>query len=102
MRVEREVLRLQMLSGLVVGEIVEQDGAQNGAFGINVCRQGLREMVVSGGQGRSRRRQRCYRHARCECEVETRKTEDKLNFYGCPLAQQEVNGPKSPHSPHYR
>src|ERR1043165_4160805 len=37
-----------MLCRLVVGEIVEEDGAQNGAFGFDVCRKRLRGNVISG------------------------------------------------------
>jgi hypothetical protein len=48
MRIEREVLRLQMLGGFVVGQVVEQDRAQNGTLGFNVCGQSVRETVISG------------------------------------------------------
>ena len=35
MRIEREIFRPQMLRGLVVGKIVEQDRAENGALGLH-------------------------------------------------------------------
>jgi hypothetical protein len=38
MGVEGEVLGLEMLSGVVIGVVVEQDGAEDGAFGFDVCR----------------------------------------------------------------
>ena len=50
MRIEREVLRLQMLGSFVIGQIVEQDRAQDRALGFNVCRQSVREIVISRGQ----------------------------------------------------
>jgi hypothetical protein len=39
-----------MFCGLMVSEIVEQDGAQNRALGFDVRRQAVRETVISGGQ----------------------------------------------------
>jgi hypothetical protein len=51
MRIEREIFRLEVLSCLVVRKIIQQDGAENGAFGFHVCREAVRETVVSGGQG---------------------------------------------------
>jgi hypothetical protein len=39
-----------MFGGLVVGEIVEQDRAQNRALGFDVCRKAVRESVISGRQ----------------------------------------------------
>ena len=51
MGVERKIFRLEMLGGLVVGKIVQQDGAENRAFGFNVGRQAVRETVVGGCQG---------------------------------------------------
>ncbi len=38
MGVERKVFRAQMLGGIVVGVIVEQDGAEDGALGFDVRR----------------------------------------------------------------
>ena len=51
MRVERKIFRLEMLSRLVVGKIVQQDGAENGTLGFNVGRQAVRETVVGSCQG---------------------------------------------------
>ena len=49
--VEREVFRLEMLGSLVVGKIVQQDGAEDGTFGFHVGRKAVRETVVSSSQG---------------------------------------------------
>ena len=51
MGVEREIFRLQMLGRLVVRKIVQQDGAEDGAFGFNVRGQAVREIVVGRCQG---------------------------------------------------
>ena len=40
-----------MLGSLVVGKIVQQDGAENGTFGFHVGRKTVRETVVSSCQG---------------------------------------------------
>ena len=50
MGVEREIFRLEMFSGLVIGEVVQQDGAQNGAFRFHVSGKAVRETVVGSGQ----------------------------------------------------
>jgi len=50
MGVERKIVRLQTLRGLVVGEIVEQNRAQDGALGFYVGRQTMRETVVGSRQ----------------------------------------------------
>jgi hypothetical protein len=50
MRIEREIFRLEMLGGLIVGKIVQQDGAENGTFGFHICRKTVRETVVGSGQ----------------------------------------------------
>ncbi len=52
MGVERKVFRLEMLRRLVVSKVVEQDGAENRALGLNIGRQAVRETVVSSCQGR--------------------------------------------------
>ena len=36
MRVEREVVGLELLGGFGVGGIVEQDGAEDGLFGVDI------------------------------------------------------------------
>src|SRR6185503_5876982 len=51
-RVERKVFRLEVLRRLVVGKVVQQDGAENGPLGFNVGRQAVGESVVGSGQGR--------------------------------------------------
>ena len=48
-RIEREIFRPQMLGRLVVGEIVEQDRAQNGALGFHI-RGKHAEVVIRGRQ----------------------------------------------------
>ena len=48
--VERKIFGLEMLSGLVVRKIIQQDGAENGAFGFNVGGQAVREIVVGRSQ----------------------------------------------------
>jgi hypothetical protein len=35
---------------LVVGQIIEKDGAKNRTLGLNICRQRLRGNVISGRQ----------------------------------------------------
>ena len=50
MRIERKIFRLQMFGGLVVGEIIEQNGAKNRTFRFHVCGQRVREAVVGDGQ----------------------------------------------------
>ena len=39
-----------MFGGFVVRQVVQQDGAENGAFGFHVRRETVRETVVSGCQ----------------------------------------------------
>jgi hypothetical protein len=39
-----------MFSGLVVREVVQQDGAEDGTFGFYVGRKTVRETVISGSQ----------------------------------------------------
>ena len=34
----RKIFGLQMLGGIIEGVIVEQDGAENGALGFDICR----------------------------------------------------------------
>ena len=41
MRVEREIFDPQMLRRLVVGKVVEQDGAENRALGFHVGRESV-------------------------------------------------------------
>src|SRR6266403_1469135 len=45
MGIEREILGFEMFGSLVVGEIVQQDSAENGSFGLNISRQAVREIV---------------------------------------------------------
>src|SRR5580693_5914662 len=49
-RVERKILDAQMLRRLVIGKVVEQDRAQNGALSLYVRRKSA-DAVVGGGQG---------------------------------------------------
>ena len=50
MRVQGKVVRLELLGGLGVGRVVQQDGAQNGLFGVYVRRQsGIEGQVGDGG-----------------------------------------------------
>jgi hypothetical protein len=51
MGVEGKVFRLEMLSRLVVRKIIQQDSAENGSFGFDVCRETVGETVVGSGQG---------------------------------------------------
>ncbi len=46
-RVEREIFDPQMLGGLVVGKVVEQDRAQNRAFGLDVRRKSADAVIGS-------------------------------------------------------
>jgi hypothetical protein len=39
-----------MLGGLIVGKIVQQDGAKDGTFGFHVRRKTMRETVVGSCQ----------------------------------------------------
>jgi hypothetical protein len=48
--VEGEVFRAQDLGGLVVGQVVEQYGAQDGALGVERGGQAAFQVVVGGGQ----------------------------------------------------
>ena len=50
MGVERKVFRLEMLGRLVVGKIIQQDGAEDGPLGFHVGRQAVRETVVGSCQ----------------------------------------------------
>ena len=50
MRVEREIFNPQMLGGLVVGKVVEQDRAQNRALGLYVRRKRA-DRVIGSCQG---------------------------------------------------
>jgi len=50
MGVERKVLRLQVLSCLVVGKIIQQDSAKNRPLGFHVSWQTVRETVVGSCQ----------------------------------------------------
>ena len=46
-RIQKKVFGLEMLGGLIVGKIIEKNCAENGAFGFDVCRKGLRGNVIS-------------------------------------------------------
>ena len=48
---EKNLPGFKMLGRLVVGKIVEQNGAQNRALRFYVGGQAVRETVVGGGQG---------------------------------------------------
>ena len=48
MRIEREILNAQMLGGLVVGKIVEQDRAQNRALSFYVGGNGTHRVIGRG------------------------------------------------------
>ena len=50
MRVEREVVRVKVLSRFVKRKVVEQNRAENRPLGFDVCRKSAREIVLSGRQ----------------------------------------------------
>ena len=54
MRVEREIVRLELFGGLGVGRIIQQDGAKNRLFGVDVRRQSGIESQI-GDRGHIRR-----------------------------------------------
>ena len=51
--IQREIVRAQQFGGLVVGQIIQQDGAQDATFRIHARRQTAFEAVVGGSQGPS-------------------------------------------------
>ena len=48
MRVERKVVRLQLLGSLRMRCVVQQDRAENRLFGVDICRQAGIKLVRSG------------------------------------------------------
>ncbi len=46
-RVQQKIFRLQVLRSLVVSQIIEQNGAQNRALGLDIRRKALRGNVIS-------------------------------------------------------
>src|SRR3977135_2791137 len=48
MRIERKIVRTQVLRSLVIRKIIEQNGAQDGALGFHVCGK-TADAVVGGG-----------------------------------------------------
>jgi len=46
MRVERKVFRLEVFRRLIVGEVIEQDRAEDGALRFDVCRERADETVI--------------------------------------------------------
>ena len=49
MRIERKIVRTQVLRSLVIRKIIEQNGAQDGALGFYVCGK-TADAVVGGSQ----------------------------------------------------
>ena len=50
MRVEGEVVRFELFRGLGVGGVVQQDGAEDGFFGVDIGGQsGVKRQVGDGG-----------------------------------------------------
>jgi len=50
MRVEREVIGFEFFGGFGVGRIVQQDGSEDGLFGVYVCGQpGIKPEIGNGG-----------------------------------------------------
>jgi hypothetical protein len=50
MRVEREIVGFELFGGLGVGGVVQQDGAQDGLFGVDIRGQsGVESEVGDGG-----------------------------------------------------
>ena len=50
MRVERKIVGSEVLGGLVVGKVVDENRAQDGALGLDIRRQSLRETVFGSRQ----------------------------------------------------
>src|SRR5207302_6109493 len=85
-RIEREIFRAQMLGGLVIGKIVEQNGAENGALGFDAGRK-CADAVV--GSCQTVPRAEFLTFVRIQIlklwnPVRTqRKTETQSTFFGC-------------------
>ena len=97
MRIEREVLRLQMLGGFVVGKIVEQDRAQDGALGFNVRRKRVRETVIGSCQSFLTFQEKLFKKARAILLTKPLwmrsnifgKRRTNPNNSGCPVARKK-------------
>jgi hypothetical protein len=80
-----------MLNGLVVGKIVQQDGAKNRTLGFHIGRQAVREIVVGSCHGSydlerelasKKRDGDTMPRALVDVGQCLRKTENKSNFFG--------------------
>src|SRR5581483_8262416 len=98
MRIEREIFRLQMFRGFVEGKIVQQDRAQNRAFGFHIRRKAMGQTIFTGRQDtiarlRSKifqKRIAYYASRSCECEVSASENCVAIQIFRLPTCLSEV------------